>query len=76
MSPRSRFRPAASPAFAAGLVREVSVHPLRTAAVLALGYLAVCLPYIWFSGRVAAALAPNIAMLEQIDRAKGRPSCC
>ena len=40
--------------------------------MIAVGYLAVCLPYIWFSGRLAAAVAPNLHALEAIERVKGQ----
>lgn len=67
-----RRHPAVGLNFAAGLGRTGSVSPLRSAAVFAVGYLVVCLPYIWFSGRLAAALAPDVGVLEQIERVKGQ----
>ncbi|MBE0567055.1 MAG: HAMP domain-containing histidine kinase [Krumholzibacteria bacterium] len=62
----------AGPAFGAGLRRGSSVSPWRSAAIFAGGYLVVCLPYIWFSGRLAAALAPDVGSLETIERFKGQ----
>ncbi len=47
------------------------VRPVRTAALLALAYLVVCLAYIRISSAVAARMAGSVADLERIETLKG-----
>lgn len=45
--------------------------PLATAALWALIYIAICVPYIWFSGQWAEAIASSAEHLKRIEAAKG-----
>lgn len=45
--------------------------PLKIAAVWALAYIALCVPYIWFSGQWADAIAANAGDLKKIEAWKG-----
>ena len=45
--------------------------PFAVSLALSLVYIVFCSLYIWYSGRIAAALAPSVTDLEQIELTKG-----
>jgi signal transduction histidine kinase len=51
--------------------RQRVVSPFRIAGLLVLGYLVICVPYILFSGVVAARFASSVEELQRIEMFKG-----